>query len=78
MNKSKEEPTSTSFNRKAGCYQYVYLKGKSSKKEKGATKGAALCGLSKSTILLIPRKACTGTALDKTKHDCVSGFPVGF
>lgn len=77
MNKSKEEPTSTSFNRKAGCYQYVYLRGESSKK-KGATKGAALCSLRKSTILLIPRKACTGTALDKTKHACVSGFPVGF
>lgn len=70
MNKSKEEPISTSFNSKASCYQYVYLRGKSSKKEKGTTKGAVLCSLRKNTILFIPRKPCTGTALDKTKPVC--------
>lgn len=78
MNKSKEELTSTSFNRKPGCYQYVYLRGESSKKEKGTREGAAHCSLRKSTILLIPRKPCTGAALDKTKHTSVSGFPVRF
>lgn len=56
MNKSKEEPTSTSFNRKAGCYQYVYLRGKSSKKEKGTTKGAALCSLRKEHHFTHPQK----------------------
>lgn len=42
MNKSKEEPTSTSFNRQAGCYHYVYLRGKSSTKKKGTGKGSEL------------------------------------
>lgn len=51
VNKSKEEPTSTSCNRKAGCYQYVYLRAKSSKKEKGTRKHASLCSSRKSTIL---------------------------
>lgn len=35
LNKSKEEPTSTSFNRKAGCYQYVYLKGEKQQEREG-------------------------------------------
>lgn len=50
VNKCKEEPTSASCNRKAGCCQYVYLRGKSSKREKGIRKCAALSSSRKSII----------------------------
>lgn len=51
VNKSREEPTSTSRNRKSGCYHYVYLRRKNKKKEKGTRKCASLCSSRKGTFL---------------------------